>query len=108
MPPTVQAGQFRQEHKDFLAAVKIFEEAKTKFKEAGVKLDWAMGRLALGEMLQDPDDGVVYEITKPAGTFVDFHDLAYNRTRRAGESKGTLSMKAARSAGFSVGGANGE
>lgn len=39
------------------------------------------------------DDGTIYKIVKPEGRFVMFKDLEYLRTKREGESRGTLSRK---------------
>lgn len=47
-------------------------------------------------------DGTVYQIVKPTGTFVTFKDLGFLRTKREGERAGTLSVKKAEEAGFSV------
>jgi len=41
------------------------------------------------------DDGTVYKITVPDGTFVSYKPLAFVRTKREGESRGTLSVKEA-------------
>ena len=48
------------------------------------------------------DDGVVYKVTKPKGRYVTFKDLDYDRTKRPGEDRGTLSVKEAESMGFKV------
>lgn len=44
------------------------------------------------------DDGTVYKIVKPEGRFVKFRELDFLRTKRAGETRGTLSMKEAEEA----------
>lgn len=43
-------------------------------------------------------DGTVYKIVKPAGTFVAYKQLDFERTKREGETRGTLSMKEAKDA----------
>lgn len=43
-------------------------------------------------------DGTVYKIVKPSGTFVSFKALVYERTKREGEARGSLSMKEAKEA----------
>ena len=48
------------------------------------------------------NDGVVYKITCPVGRWVKFDTVSYARTKRNGEDKGTLSVKEAQGAGFSV------
>jgi hypothetical protein len=40
-------------------------------------------------------DGTVYKIVKPEGQFVTYKQLDFHRTKRDGETKGTLSMKEA-------------
>jgi hypothetical protein len=44
------------------------------------------------------DDGTVFKIVKPAGQYVTFKELDYERTKRDGEARGTLSMKEAKDA----------
>jgi hypothetical protein len=48
------------------------------------------------------DDGIVYQIVKPAGTFISYKDVNFIRTKRADERAGSLSVKKAEEAGFSV------
>lgn len=55
----------------------------------------------IGHMFQGPD-GVVYQIAEKRGQWVDFTPFEITRTRRPGESKGSLSLTAARDAGFEV------
>jgi hypothetical protein len=43
-------------------------------------------------------DGTVFKIVEPAGKFVTFSKLDYERTKRDGEVRGTLSMKEAKDA----------
>lgn len=45
-------------------------------------------------------EGVVYKIICPAGRWVKFDAVSYVRTKRNGESQGTLSIKEAVAAGF--------
>lgn len=44
------------------------------------------------------EDGTVFKLVKPGGQYVHFKDLDYERTKREGESRGTLSMKEAKDA----------
>lgn len=44
------------------------------------------------------DDGTVYKIVKPTGTFVTFKAVDFERTKREGETRGSLSMKEAKDA----------
>lgn len=61
--------------------------------------------MAVGQMFQDPSDGTVFEITQPTGTYVEFRDRGWNRTRRAyqGEKRADLSLKRARESGYELG-----
>lgn len=43
-------------------------------------------------------DGTVFKIVRPSGTFVSFKTLAYERTKREGEARGSLSVKEAKEA----------
>lgn len=55
----------------------------------------------IGGMFQD-EEGVVYQIAEKKGQWVAFEPVEINRTRRNGETKGSLSLTAARDAGFAV------
>lgn len=44
------------------------------------------------------EDGTVYKVVKPEGQFVTYKPLEFLRTKRAGEARGTLSMKEAQAA----------
>lgn len=44
------------------------------------------------------DDGTVYKIINPEGRFVKFKDIDFVRTKREGETRGTLSVKEAEEA----------
>lgn len=46
------------------------------------------------------DEGTVYQAVKPAGTFVKYYDKEILRTRREGETKGTLSLTKAKELGY--------
>ncbi len=48
------------------------------------------------------EEGTVYQAVVPTGRFVAFDRYAVNRTRREGETKGDLSMTAARELGYVV------
>ena len=58
--------------------------------------------MAAGDHFQDERDGTVFEITEPAGKFVRFERLSWQRTRRGnlGETKAGLSMKRAEEFGY--------
>ena len=54
-----------------------------------------------GVFFQDAD-GIVYATADKKGQWVDFTPFEIQRTRRPGETKGSLSLTAARDAGFTV------
>ena len=84
----VELDRRKVEYKQFLEEYKAATAAL--FAEMGV-----------GRFFQD-EAGVVYQTAEAEGRFVYYEPHVVNRTRREGESKGTLSMKAAREAGFQV------
>jgi hypothetical protein len=81
--------------KQFAIAVKPILDAR---KEALIALEAENG---VGTYFQD-DDGVVYLVDDKKGQWIDFTAFEVKRTRRAGEVKGSLSMKQAEEAGFTV------
>lgn len=84
----VELDRRKAEYKAFLEDLKAATEALVA--ETGV-----------GAFFQD-DEGVVYQTDEPTGRFVYYEKFVVNRTRREGEKAGSLSMKAAREAGFQV------
>jgi len=88
----------------FLALAKKKEDLAKQLKQVNLELDDVMRQIPLGEMFQDYADMVVYQVIAPAGTFISFKNVDYIRTRREGETKGSLSMKEAQAAGFVLGG----
>jgi hypothetical protein len=47
-------------------------------------------------------EGIVYGIIEPEGRFIYYEKYSYVRTKRPGESRGTLSIKEAKERGFPV------
>ena len=80
--------RFVSEIKPFLDAYKVAKEAVAI--EVGIE-----GHFQDGE-------GTVYQAVVPEGRFVAFDRYAVKRTRREGETKGDLSMTAARELGYIV------
>jgi len=85
---------------------KQFEAAKDQYKELSAQLNEACTAVAqetgLDVLFQDPTDGTVFKIERPKGTYVEFRQIGYARTRREGEKKGSISIKDAKDAGFNV------
>ena len=84
----VELDRRKAEYKQFLEDLKVATEAV--IAECGV-----------GAFFQD-EQGIVYQTAVPEGRFVYYERYCVNRTRREGEKAGSLSMKAARDAGFAV------
>ncbi len=102
MNMTGQAEYVEPIVQEFLPLVKKCEALSKQLKQEEKKLAETMRRLPLGYIFQDPEDGVVYQIMAPSGAFVEFKNIGYIRTRKEGETRGTLSIKAAEDAGFKM------
>ena len=57
--------------------------------------------LGCGQYFQD-DEGIVYKTEEIEGKFVYFDPVDIKRTKREGETRGSLSVKEATEAGFAV------
>lgn len=77
------------------------DEIKAFYEDYKAALEHLVEEHGVDHFFQDAD-GVVYKTTVPDGRFVAFDRFAVQRTRRDGETKGSLSMKEAREAGFVV------
>jgi len=78
------------------------EELKSLLRNVDAKLEQTMLSLGLGETFQ-ANDGTVFKITKPSGTFISFKEIDYLRTRKEGEKGGNfLSKKEAEELGFKL------
>ena len=58
--------------------------------------------LGVGSHFQDPTDKTVFQIVEPNGTFISYKKVAYERTKRKGEFKGTLSVRKANELGYEL------
>jgi Asp-tRNA(Asn)/Glu-tRNA(Gln) amidotransferase C subunit len=77
------------------------KEVEAFYEEMNSVLAELAKEQGLDSMFQAPD-GTVYKIHKPTGTFVQYREVGYLRTKREGEDRGTLSVKEAESKGFKV------
>lgn len=77
------------------------DEWKKFFEEYQETVQSLADEQGVGSFFQD-DQGIVYEVAIPDGRFVHYEKFTINRTRREGERQGSLSMKKAREAGFTV------
>jgi hypothetical protein len=88
------------EQKNFIEVSKKVESLKNELKELNSVMEDCLEMIGVGKAFQDPEDGTVFEIVIPKGTFVNFKTIDYERTKRAGEARGTLSMTRAKELGF--------
>ncbi len=97
MKPQVSSIQrhFIELDKRFTAEIKPFLDAYRAAKEAVII------EIGVDRHFQD-EEGTVYQAVIPAGRFVAFERYTVQRTRREGETKGDLSMTAARELGYLV------
>lgn len=88
--------------KKFIDLSKKIEKLNEEYKSLNSELSTVMGELGVGTHFQDPEDKTVFKIIVPKGRFVDYKPLAYERTKRQGEFKGTLSAKKAKELGYTL------
>ena len=86
----------------FLEISKRYEVLKEEMKALKPTLQELMFEMGEGAHFQDPADGTVFMIAKPTGTFISFDPISYNRTKKVGENKGSLSMEKAEKLGYSL------
>lgn len=77
------------------------EEVKPLFDLQKRIRDIIISRTHMGSYWQD-QDGIVFRTADKKGQWVDFTPHEIQRTRRPGETKGTISIKDAEEAGFVV------
>ena len=77
------------------------EALKKQTEEVNAKLEESLTLLGIGHVFQ-AEDGTVFRVAKPTGTYISFKLIDYDRTRREGEKSGSMSLKDAQAAGFEV------
>lgn len=90
------------EQKKFIELSKKLEGLKAELKEVNIQIDELLSGFGVGAAFQDPEDSTVFEVVAPKGTFVNFKTIDYERTKRQGEARGSLSLVRAKELGFSV------
>ena len=85
--------------KKFVELEKQKEKVKKFFDELKLATEAVAAEVGINGFFQD-DEGTVYSIVEPEGKFVNYEKLSYIRTRRPGETRGTLSLKEAKDKGF--------
>jgi len=93
MTPTQQKFVELERRKDEIK--KFYDELK-EANEALVK------EIGIGGTFMD-DQGIVFKTTLPEGRFIYYDKVSYVRTKRPGETRGTLSVKEAKELGYSIG-----
>lgn len=88
--------------KKFLEISKRYEALKEEMKALAPTLEELMIEIGQGVMFQDPESMLVYKIEVPTGTYIQFKKIDYVRTKKAGETKGSLSKSDAEAAGFTL------
>lgn len=76
-------------------------ELKKFYEEFAAATEAVVAEIGLNQYFSD-EDGTVYKTVVPEGKFVTFDKYGIDRTKRPGEARGTLSVKEAEAAGFTV------
>ena len=87
--------------KRFVTLEKRKEEVKKYFDELNQATEALVKESGVGSYFMD-DEGIVYGIIEPEGRYIYYEKYSYVRTKRPGESRGTLSIKEAKEKGFPV------
>lgn len=106
--PVCMDSQITDEEQNYIDALTCFTVAESMLKDAKeiyAALDNAVEKLiklkGVNFMFQLPD-GPVVKLQEAKGRYVEFKKYEFVRTKRADESKGTLSVKEAQEMGFKV------
>lgn len=78
------------------------EEVKKYFEELSQATEAVVKQIGVGTYFQDPTDGTVFKTVIPEGRYVNFDKYGYVRTKREGETRGSLSVKEAKENNFEV------
>lgn len=90
-----------QKIQQFLELEKQKELAKQIYKKLNEATEALAEEIGIGGHFQDAE-GTVYQIVEPAGTFIEYHKVSYERTKRGEEKRGTLSVKRAKELGYDI------
>jgi len=77
------------------------DDVKRFFEEYKNAVEALIAAHGVNHSFQD-DQGVVYQLVPLEGKWVNFERYGVERTRRAGETRGSLSLKKAKELGFNV------
>jgi hypothetical protein len=98
----MEESMLTPEQEKFLEIVEKYESLKKQLKELKPELSRYLTEIGVGTYFQDPSNKVVFKVKKPTGTFVEFPEIGYDRTRKEDEKKGSLSKKEAVEQGFEL------
>lgn len=87
--------------KRFVELEKKKDEVRKFYEDLESALFDLVSEQGLNSFFQD-EAGTVYKIVECEGKYIKFDKYGYNRTKRPGEERGSLSMKEARERGFKV------
>jgi len=90
-----------QKIQQFLELERKKEAAKLIYKQLNEATEALAEEIGIGGHFQD-DEGTVYQIIQPAGTFIEYHKVGYERTKRGEEKRGSLSVKRAKELGYDI------
>lgn len=88
--------------KKFLDLAKEYENQVDSLKEVSNRLQVVMLEMGVDQFVQDSETKIVYQTTKPNGVFVYYKVIDYIRTKKENERAGSLSVKKAEEAGFTL------
>ena len=86
----------------FFELVNQIDLLKEQLKPLQKELDEYLETAALNRLFQDEKTKIVYRVVEQNGTWVEFKRRTYQRTRKVGEAKGSISIKEAKDAGFTL------
>ena len=87
--------------KKYVELDKMKAEYKAFMEESKAVTEDLIDEMGIGAHFQD-EDGTVYSTDECNGKFVYFDKFEIKRTRREGETKGSLSMKKAEELGYAL------
>jgi hypothetical protein len=86
----------------FLEISKRYETLKEEMAALKPTLQELMTEMGAGTHFQDPETSLVYKITVPTGTYISFDAISYVRTKKSGETKGSLAKTEAVELGYEI------
>lgn len=89
-------------HLEAIKLIEEFEALKEQYKAKKEEVLAKLTEIGIGSYFQDPNNKTVFKVKKPTGTFISFDEIGYDRTKKEGEFKGSLSKKEAEEKGFTL------